>query len=512
MQPGCRWLNPASSLCVRYDATGVPRGANDRLNSAIPAHLQASPGRRKRAALLYSKGNPDGLPGRVRRELAGLLVLAGPLVIHNVAHMAMQFTDTVMAGRLSPTDLGAVAVGSNAYIAPALLMIGTLMALTPTVAYLYGADRLREVGVYVRQGLWLAAFLSAGGVVLLTGMGPMLRAIGVDPELIPLADGYLDAIAWGLPANAIYHVFRFTSEGVSHTRPMLFIALAAVGVNVLLDWVLMYGKLGLAPMGAVGTGWATSLVLWLMLWTLVWYVRRRHNYRPLALFGRFDRPDWRRLGELFSLGFPIGIAIFMEVSLFAATAFLMGTLGTKIVAGHQVAVNFSGALFMVPLGVSMAIGTRVGQALGRGDPHQARFAGWTGIGFCGGFMLVSAVFLMLFRYPIAGIYTEDAVVAGVAAQLLVMAAIFQFSDGIQVGAAGALRGFKTTRVPMVLTVIAYWCIGFPLAWWFGLGLDLGPMWVWIGLIAGLSSAALFLTAYYARVSRRNLHRAGLSGM
>lgn len=439
----------------------------------------------------------------LRREARALILLGAPMVAHNLAHMGMQFTDTVMAGRLSAVDLAAVAVGGAIFTPIFVFIFGLLMAVSPTVAHLFGAGRYVRIGHYLRQAGWLALLAALLGVLGLYHGGALLRLAGIAPDVVPLAEGYMRAIAWGLPAACLYHVLRFTSEGVSHTRPLLGIAMLGLVLNIPANYVLIYGELGFPRLGAVGCGYASALVMWAMFIAMLLYMRRRDIYRRFRLFARFEWPQPAELRELVVLGLPIGVAIFMEVSLFATTSLLMATLGTVAVAAHQIAVNFSGMMFMVPLGLSMALTVRVGQAAGRGEPGQARFAGWTGIGVCGVFMLASAAFMLLFRRQIAELYTESGEVATLAAGLLVMSAIFQFSDGMQVAGAGALRGLKDTRVPMFMTVLAYWGVGFTLAWGLGIAAGYGPLGVWTGLIGGLSVAALLLNWRFWRLARRS---------
>jgi multidrug resistance protein, MATE family len=437
---------------------------------------------------------------RFATESTALLRLGAPLIVHNLAHMGMQFTDTVMAGRLSPMDLAAVALGANLWMVTFLLAMGTVMAVSPTVAQLIGAGRDRAVGNWVRQGLWLALFLAAIGWLLLRNGDRLLAAVGIDESVVPLAGDYLSAIAWGLPFLLAYSVLRFTSEGIGHTRPMLFIAVLALPLNAFGNWVLMWGNLGAPQLGAEGCGYASAIIMACMFFALLLYTRLHRVYRPARLFARLDPPSPKRILSLFRLGFPIGIAIFMEGGLFAATALLMGRLGAEVVAAHQIAVNFSATLFMVPLGLAMAITARVGRAVGRGDPEAARYSGLVGMAVCTGFMGLAALFLIFGRSWIAALYTQDPAVATLAMSLLIMAAIFQLSDGLQVGAAGALRGIKDTRIPMFYTVFAYWLIGFPTALAFSVWFDLGPRWIWAGLIVGLSIAAIALSLRFHRMT------------
>ena len=440
----------------------------------------------------------------LRKEALATLALAGPLIVHNLALVGMSLTDTIMSGLLGANTLAAVAVGSNLWAPVFLFVLGVIMAQSPTAAHLYGAGRNRDIGRYARQMLWLSQLLGWGGFLLLRHLAPFMRAIHIEAQIIPNASAYLDALAWGLPGLCLFLALRFTSEGIGHTRPMLAIALGALVVNAVLDYVLMYGKLGMPALGAAGCGYATATTQWLMFLALLAHIRRAALYRPLEVFARFEWPQWVPQRELLRLGVPIAIGIFMESSLFAGVGLMMGTLGTEIVAAHQIALNYASFVFMVPMSIALAISVRVGQALGRGDTRGARLAGFAGIGLCLCFEVLSALSMLLLPHWIVTVYTRDASVARIAVGLLYVGAIFQISDGLQTSAAGALRGYKDTRVPMIITVIAYWLVGFPLAWLFGIPLHLGPQMIWVGFIAGLTAAAALLMYRFVRLSRRAL--------
>lgn len=433
------------------------------------------------------------------KEARAIAALGGPLVINNLVQVTMQVTDTIMAGRLSGMDLAAVAVGGAVFMPVMVIALGILMALTPTVAQLHGAGKHTEVGHWVRQALWLGVIVTVPTVIALRGAEIIMHAFSVDSSIIPAASGYLEAVSWGMLPMNLYFVLRFFSEGTSETRPMMYIALVALPLNVLGNWLFMYGGLGAPALGAVGCGVATAIVMWAMLGMMIVNIRRR-RYRRFAAFDSFEGPHPRALGALLWLGVPIGVTLFMEGSLFGAAALLMAQLGAEFVAAHQIAINFAAMMFMIPMGLSFAISVRVGRAIGRGDPAAARHSGLVGIGLCAAIMLLSALNMLVFRTGIVGLYTSDAVVGSTAVGLLMYAAVFQLSDGVQVATAGVLRGYKDTRASMVLTAIAYWGIGFPLAWWFGIRLGYGANAVWIGLIAGLSAAAALLLWRFMRLA------------
>lgn len=437
----------------------------------------------------------------VKEEARAMLAIGVPIIVHNLALVGMGLTDAVMSGLLGAKTLAGVAVGSSVWAPVFLFSLGILMAQSPTTAHLYGEGKLSHIGRYARQMAWLSLVIGILGLLLLRNAEPFLRAIHIEPEIVPVADGYLKAVAWGMPGICLYQVLRFTSEGIGRTRVLLAIAIAALLLNGVLDYVLMYGKLGFPALGATGTGYATATTQWVMFLSMFLYMRHREHYRPLEIFTRFDTPELLLQRELLWLGVPMAIGIFMESSLFSGVGLIMGTLGTDIVAAHQIALNYASFVFMVPMSISLAISVRVGHALGRGDRAEARLAGFTGIGLCLCFEVLSALSMLLLPRLIVGVYTRDAAVASIAVSLLYMGAVMQLSDGLQVSAMGALRGYKDTRVPMFITVLAYWGVGFPLAWVFGIPLHLGPQMIWAGFLAGLTVAAVLLSARFLKQSR-----------
>lgn len=430
-----------------------------------------------------------------------MLAIGVPIIVHNLALVGMGLTDAVMSGLLGAKTLAGVAVGSSVWAPVFLFSLGVLMAQSPTTAHLYGEGKLSHIGRYARQMAWLSLLIGLGGFLLLRHTQPFMRAIHIEPEIVPVADGYLKAIAWGMPGICLYQVLRFTSEGIGRTRVLLGIAIGALAVNGVLDYVFMYGKLGFPAMGATGTGYATATTQWLMFLSMLLYMRHREHYRPLELFARFDTPELLLQRELLWLGVPMAIGIFMESSLFSGVGLIMGTLGTDIVAAHQIALNYASFVFMVPMSISLAIAVRVGHALGAGDREGARLAGLTGIGLCLCFEVLSALSMLLFPGVIVSVYTRDPAVTAIAVSLLYMGAVMQLSDGVQVSAMGALRGYKDTRVPMLITVLAYWGVGFPLAWYFGIVLHLSPAMIWAGFLAGLTVAAVLLGYRFLKLSR-----------
>jgi MATE family multidrug resistance protein len=376
-----------------------------------------------------------------------------------------------------------------------------MMSVPPSVSQLDGAGRRAEVGGVFRQALWLAAALGVLLWYVVRHAEPLIRLIGVAPSLYASVGEFLRAISWGAPALTCYFALRGLSEGLSLTRPSMYFSFGGLLLLVPLGYVFMFGRLGLPPQGARGCGIATATALWVEMLGFAAYVLCHRNYRGLNLLERFEWPDWRRIGHLLHIGLPMAVTLLAEAGLFVGAALLIGTLGEDVVASHQVALNVASLFFMIPLGLAMAITVRVGNAVGRGDPAGVRYAGFCGIGLTLVTQLVSAGLMLALPHFIASLYTHDAKVIALAAQLLVLAGLFQFSDGIQVVSNGALRGLKDTRVPMAITLFAYWGVGMPLGWWLAFRHGLGARGMWMGLIAGLSVAAVLLLARFWRSSR-----------
>ncbi len=436
-------------------------------------------------------------------EMRSLVVLALPLIVNNVAISLTSFLDVIMAGRLGALELGAVGVGSAVWATVFLFGLGVLMAQSTIVAHLVGENKFSRIGGYFRQSMYISvtlAIIMMMAVYAFAAFG--LRAVGISEDMVPTTQGYLYAIAWGLPLMYPYLCLRYTSEGVGHTKPIMYIALAAVAVNFIGNYTLMFGNFGAPRLGATGCGIASAISMWFNFFAMLWYVRIKGDvYGPMRLFKRFDWPNRARLRELLALGLPIGGSVLAEVTLFSAAGIIMGVLGANEAAAHAIAINYAATMFMIPLAMHSAITVRVGQALGRREPDRARSIGWLGIAMCGAFMTASAVVLVVLREPITQLYTSDEAVRQIAAGLLFMAMIFQISDGLQVGAAGALRGYKDTRIPLYINIFAYWFVGFPVAVAAGLKFNLGPGGVWMGLAFGLTVAAVLLAIRFWRFSR-----------
>ncbi|MBI2380106.1 MAG: MATE family efflux transporter [Gammaproteobacteria bacterium] len=427
---------------------------------------------------------------RLRLEARTMLAIAFPTMLAQLAAMLVNVVDVIMAGHLSSQALAAISVGINLFNPIMVAAIGLFVALNPMVAHLNGEERHEDIAEVLRQGLWLAVLLALPAMLAMRYLGGLAVFIGVEPSVLPDVDGYLKALSWGQVPLFAFFALRFFNEGLFNTKPVMYIQFLAVPLNAFFNWVFMYGHFGVPAMGAVGLGYATSLVWSLIALALLAYTAWTPRYREHRLFGAWVRPHGRRMLEILRLGVPMAVSLGMEVLLFAVVGLLIGRMNVATIAGHQIAINLASLTFMIPLGLSMAITSRVGYFAGQGSLSGIRQAGVVGVSLSGLFMWASASLFILAPEFLVGFYTPDPAVQAAAAQLLFFAAIFQLSDGFQVSGQGALRGLKDTQVPMLTNTFAYWAVGFPIGWWMAEPQGWGAKGYWLGLVAGLSVAAV----------------------
>ncbi|MEL1263115.1 MATE family efflux transporter [Pseudoxanthomonas putridarboris] len=439
---------------------------------------------------------------RFRKEVRSTATLALPLVLGHVSTGLIGFVDNVIAGHHGTQTLAAVTVGTALLWLPMMVPIGTLISLTASVSQLDGANRRGEIAPLFRQALWLALGLGLLMFAFLSAAPHALAAFGIAPEIIPGATGFLHGIRWGVPALTLYFCMRYLSEGMHWTLPTMLIGFGGLLVLGPVGYVLTFGKLGFPAMGAAGLGVASAVTMWLQALTFALYLWNTKRFAHLQLFSRFEPPRREPIVQLLRTGLPIGITVLMEGSLFIATALLIARLGAVPAAAHQIAINVSALCFMIPMGVAEATTVRVGHAVGMGDAAGIRRAAHAGYAIVLATQAMSAAFLLLGHDLVVSLYTADMAVAALAGTLLLYAAAFQFPDGIQVLSAGALRGLKDTRVPMWLAAVSYWGLGMPLGAGLGLGLGWGPQGMWLGLILGLTAAAVLLGWRFRRSSRQ----------
>lgn len=433
-----------------------------------------------------------------------LLDLALPVVVVQVGLMLMGVVDSIMVGRLSAEALAGVALGNVYFFAVSIFGIGVLMALDPVVSQAVGAADETAVARAVHRGVLLALLLSVPCSLLLLFTGRALEALAQPAEVVPIAHEYALRIIPGVFPFFAFTVFRQVLQAMGRIAPIVWVTVAANLLNALLNWMLVYGELGMPALGANGSAWATSLSRWamaLLLLGLAWPELHGH-LRQVTRESLAVRP----LARMLALGAPIGIHMQLEFSVFGAVGLLMGRLGTTAVAAHQIALNLASLTFMVPMGVSAAATVLVGRAVGRGAMPDARRAARAAIATGVGFMAVTALVFLLAPGLFARLYSRDEVVVGLAMSLIPIAGFFQVFDGLQVVSAGVLRGVADTRFPMVIGLVGFWVVGLPISLLLAFRVGLGPVGLWWGLVAGLASVSLLLLARVRNRLRRDTVR------
>ncbi|WP_439811516.1 MATE family efflux transporter [Bordetella bronchiseptica] len=448
-----------------------------------------------------------------KRELAATLALSLPLVLTNLAQMAMTVTDVIFIGRLGSQALAASALGANLFTAIEFFGLGLVAATAPMVAHALGrrGNAVRDVRRTVRQGLWTAVIYSVPGCLLLWHGEAILLAIDQPPELAAQAGTYLRALMWAMPPFLGFLVLRSFVAALQRPRSAFLIALAAIVLNVFGNWVLVFGNLGAPALGLVGAGLASALATLGLFLGMVGVVCLDRRFRRYHLFGGFWQPDWQRLAEFWKLGLPIGAATAFEVTIFNAAAFLMGWLGEPELAAHAVAIQIAGVTFMIPYGIAQAATVRVGHAHGARQPDQVARAGWCAFSLGIGSMVIAAALMLLAPGLLVSAFLDigdpaNAQVLRLATAYLAVAALFQIVDGAQVLGAGMLRGLHDTRVPMLYAALGYWGVGLPsgaaLAFWAGWR----GVGIWSGLAIGLALVAVLMMQRWLRRDRVGLLR------
>ena len=445
-------------------------------------------------------------PGAIRVETRANLRLALPLIAAQLAGVGMTSIDTIFAGRLGPQALAAVAVGANFSVILLVLFMGLLMACSPVIAHMVGAGRPQaDIGAFIRRALRFAWMAGMVWVLLLNlTAGPALRLLGLAPDTTDVAILFVRMLSGSGLGMSLWFTLRFSAEGLGQVRPILYAGVVGLLCNTLLDWLLLFGHFGMPRLGAPGCGVATTVSSLVMAATLYAQFRLRLGLREPLEASRNGAGCTEGPREILRIGLPIGLILLAEAGLFVLTAMLMARFGEATVAAYQVAINFASLVFMIPVGIALATTVRVGHAAGAGDHAAARFRGLVGMALGLGNAASNAAIMALFSGLIAAFYTEDAGIAAAAAHFLVLAAFFQFFDGLQSTANGALRGIKDTRLPMLITLVSYWLIGLPVAWWLAFRVGMGPDGLWWGLTAGLGAAAAGLTLRYWRQTHSRL--------
>ena len=429
----------------------------------------------------------------IKQKTSQFLHILFPILITQVALFSMSFFDTVMSGQASPVDLAGVAIGSSIWAPVSTGLGGILIGITPIIGHLIGAKRKDEIPFNVIQGIYLAVAIALGliiaGIVSLEGI---LSLMSLETRVRYIAHGYLVAIAFGIPPYFIYQVLRGFIDALGYTRITMVITLLSLPINIFLNYILIYGKLGLPVFGGIGAGIATSLTYYLLTIIAVLMISHHAYFKEYTIFERFPPLSWRTWHEQLRLGIPIGFSIFFETSIFCAVTLLISRFNTMTIAAHQGAMNFASMIYMVPLSFSMALTILVGYEVGARRFKDAKEYSFIGLSFSITTAALTALLLFLFKEQVAGFYSKEWEVIQLTQYFLIYAIFFQFSDAMATPIQGILRGYKDVNLPFITSLISYWLIALPLGYYLAVNTDFGAFGFWIGLIIGISFNALCL--------------------
>ncbi len=440
--------------------------------------------------------------GEVLTECRRLVRLALPILIAQAAQVGVGVVDTVMAGHASANDLAGVALGSNVFTTLYITLLGVMAALQPIVAQSYGAGKTTEIGEQGRQGLWFGLFLGISGMLLLwVVISPLQKQFDMGSYVNKTFGQFVFFISLGMPAAMIHRAFYAFASSLNRPKTIMIVSLIALLLNIPLNYVFVYGKFGLPALGGAGCGLASAICFWFNAIVLGIYIYRQRFFAPFALFARFEWPKWRAQWAVLMLGIPIGLSFFLEVSLFTFISLLIARFGVTHVASQQVVINITSLIYMIPQSIGIALAVCVGQAVGAQNWLRARFISGVGlimglIGACG-----TGLMLLTFRHFWVSLYTKDQNVIILGGTLLIFAAIFQLSDATQTIASYALRGFKLTKVPMLIHAITFWGLGLGIGCLLGLYFNMALYGFWLALVVSLTGAAVALVWYLNRESK-----------
>lgn len=447
-------------------------------------------------------GVPDRPTFSILREARATIRLAAPIAATMIGIMVVETTDVLMIGRLGEQPLAAGGLAVTIWISFLLFIMGVLNAVPTLVTQEAARDDSVAVRRTARQGLWAATAMSLPSALFLFLFGDVLLIqLGQEPALAALAQSYLNYLAWALVPIGWGISLRMTMAAYEVTMPALYIFLAAVPLNAILNWILMFGGLGGPEMGLPGAGLSTLFVDIFLVIAMITYMKRASPFKELELFVRIWRPDWQRFRRIFGIGLPAGGLAVIEHSLFSASTVMMGWVGITALAAHNVAFQVISLLFMIPQGLSQAANIRIAQSAGKGDLAQTKQRGWTIFGLTVCVMAFSAVVIFLIRDVAIGVFLDPAdpardEIVTLGALFLGIAVIFQLFDGLQIVGTASLRGLNDTRIPMLIGAFCFIALGMGPAYVLAFTMGLGGVGIWLGLLVGLVAAAILLLSRF----------------
>ena len=436
------------------------------------------------------------------KEFGRNLHLAYPVMLGQLGHVVVGLVDNIMVGQLGPAPLAAVSLGNALVFIAISVGTGFSFAITPLVAEADGAGDIEKGRSFFHHGVLMCGVNGIMLFLLLLLAKPILYHMDQPPEVVELAIPYLEIVAFSMIPFMIFQALKQFADGLSQTKYAMYATIIANLVNVLFNYLLIYGIWIFPRLEVEGAAFGTLVSRFFMLWFLWEILRKRKRLKEYFIWTKREMLQLSVFNRLFSLGFPTALQMLFEVAIFTATVFLAGMLGTNPQAANQIALNLVSMTFMVAVGLGVTSTIRVGNQKGIGDFHALRRVAISNMMLVFLIEAVFAVGFILLKDLLPTIYIDNAEVIMLAAQLLIVAALFQLSDGLQVVILGGLRGLQDVKIPSLICFIAYWIIGFPISWFLGKEENFGSMGIWFGLLAGLTASALMLYFRFNYLSKK----------
>ncbi|WP_417885679.1 MATE family efflux transporter [Zunongwangia sp.] len=436
------------------------------------------------------------------KEFGRNLTIAFPVMLGQLGQVLVGLADNIMVGRLGAAPLAAVSLGNSMVFIALSLGIGFSFAITPLIAEADGENNIDKGRRYFHHGLILCGINGIFLFLLLLLCKPILYYLNQPPEVVDLALPYLEIVAFSMLPLMVFQAYKQFADGLSQTKYAMYATIMANVVNVIFNYLLIYGVWIFPELGLRGAGIGTLISRFFMIWFIWEILRRKELFKPYFVWSKKELFKADIFKRMIALGFPTALQMFFEVTIFTATVFLAGTLGTIPQAANQIALNLSSMTFMIAVGLGVAATVRVGNQKGLRHYHELRRIAFSLFLLVFLIELVFAISFILLKTWLPTYYIDNVEVIVLASQLLIIAALFQLSDGLQVVILGALRGFQDVRMPTAICFVSYWMIGFPISWYFGQEGQLGSLGIWLGLLGGLTASALMLFLRFNYLSKK----------
>lgn len=445
----------------------------------------------------------------LKEKLKLFTIILVPILITQVSIYLMNFFDTVMSGRSGAIDLAGVAIGSSLWVPILTAINGILLAITPIIAHLTGAKAHDQVSNKTQQGIYLS--IALGVFIIIFGniaVDPILHIMSLESEVRHVAKYYLIALFTGAIPLFVFSTLRNFMDALGQTRTSMIIILISLPINILLNYIFIFGKYGVPAFGGIGAGIATALTYWIVCFITFIVIYKVHPFTKYQVFSNWVKPKLSKWWEQLKIGLPIGLAMFFETSIFSAVTILMSVYNTNTIAAHQAAMNFASLLYMIPLSVGMALTIPIGYEVGARRFREARKYAYIGISGSIVIALFNGAVLYLLREPVASLYNTDPVVIELTTQFIFFAVFYQLADAFGAPIQGALRGYKDVNMTLIIALVSYWLIGLPSGWILANYTNLEAFGYWVGITIGLSSGAvaLFWRLFYLQNKYKKMQK------